>query len=276
MASSSTSSSRLGIERGVGKSYSALDPSTTLTLQQVVADTIELTDYLRARFAEERIYVVGNSWGTITGVLAAQQSPERFHAFVGTGQMVSPVATDTMFYEDTLAWAGETGNTDLVERLRANGPPPYQDLLAYETALSYEHEWNPYPELDASKELPFNLFVPENSLMDKFNGLRSFLDTFSVLYPQLHNLDFRRDVPALEVPVYMVLGAHEARGRAVPANEWFDRLQAPSKERVDFRAFGSSAPVRGAGALCRSYVARALRDERALCQGVCHGDRNRN
>jgi proline iminopeptidase len=229
-------------QRGVGKSYSALDPAATHTVNQAVADTLELTDYLRERFDEERIYLVGNSWGTILGVLAAQQSPERFHAFVGTGQMVSPVATDTMFYEDTLAWAVQTGNTDLVAKLRANGPPPYQDLLAYETALSYEHEWNPYPELDSGKELPFNLFVPENSLMDKLNGLRSFLDTFSVLYPQLHNVDFRRDVPALEVPVYMVLGAHEARGRAVPANEWFDLLQAPSKERVIFEHSGHRPP----------------------------------
>jgi proline iminopeptidase len=61
-----------------------------------------------------------------------------------------------------------------------------------------------------------NLFVPENSLMDQFNGLRLFLDTFSVLYPQLEELDFRRDVTELAVPYYMVLGAHEARGRRCP------------------------------------------------------------
>ena len=34
-------------------------------------------------------------------------------------------------------------------------------------------------------------------------------------------VDFRRDVPSLEVPVYLVAGAHEARGRAVLAEEWF-------------------------------------------------------
>ncbi len=33
--------------------------------------------------------------------------------------------------------------------------------------------------------MPANLFVPENSLMDKLNGLRGFLDTFAVLYPQV-------------------------------------------------------------------------------------------
>lgn len=225
-------------QRGAGKSYAALDPAETLTVDQVIADTIELTNHLRDRFDEEKIYLVGNSWGTILGVLAVQRQPELYHAYVGTGQMASTTETDRMFYEDTLAWAGRTGNTELTATLREQGPPPYGDLLAYEPALSHEHDWNPYPELDTSKEMPGNLFVPENSLMDRINGLRSFLDTFSVLYPQLSDTDLRRDAAILDVPVYMVIGAHEARGRAVPANEWFDLLAAPSKERVVFDRSG--------------------------------------
>jgi pimeloyl-ACP methyl ester carboxylesterase len=221
-------------QRGVGKSYAALDPVETMTVDQAVADTIELTNYLRDRFDEERIYIVGNSWGSFLGALAVQQQPELYYAFVSTGQMVSTVATDTMFYEDTLAWAERNGDTQRVAALIENGPPPYANLLDYELALSAEHDWNPYPELDTSKELPFNLFVPENSLVDKANGLRSFLDTFSVLYPQLDELDFRRNLPELQVPVYMVLGVHETRGRAIPANEWFVALEAPTKERIIF------------------------------------------
>ncbi len=77
-------------QRGTGKSYAALDPAGTFTVDQMVADTIEVTNYLRARFGQDRIYLVGNSWGTILGVLAVQQHPELYHAYVGTGQMVSP------------------------------------------------------------------------------------------------------------------------------------------------------------------------------------------
>ena len=225
-------------QRGTGKSYAALDPVKTLTPAQMVADTIELTHYLRERFDEDKIYLVGNSWGTLLGVLAVEQHPELFHAYVGTGQMVSPRETDIMFYEDTLAWAEETGNGSLVATLRENGPPPYDNLLDYEPAISHEHGWNPYPALDTSKEMPFNLFVPENTLMDRINGMRAFLDTFSILYPQLQEIDFRRDVPSLDVPVYLVLGEHEARGRAVLAREWFEMLQAPSKEMVIFEHSG--------------------------------------
>lgn len=221
-------------QRGAGKSYGALDPVETLTLDQMVSDTVEVTNYLRDRFGKEKIYLVGNSWGTLLGALVVQEHPELFHAYVGTGQMVSPRVTDVMFWEDTLAWAEATGNTDLAETLHQNGPPPYADLLRYEPAISHEHDWNPYPDLDVSKEMPGNLFVPENSLMDRINGLRSFLDTFAVLYPQIQAVDLRADVPRLQVPVYVVIGQHEARGRAVLATEWFDMLEAPQKKIVVF------------------------------------------
>ena len=225
-------------QRGVGKSYSALDPVETMTLEQAMSDTVELANYLRERFDEEKIYLVGNSWGTLLGALVVEQHPELFHAYVGTGQMVSPLETDRMFYEDSLAWAEETGNTTLVATLVENGPPPYDDLLAYEPAIAYEHDWNPYPELDMSKEMPNNLFVPENTLMDRINGLRSFLDTFSILYPQIQDVDLRQDAAALEVPVTIVLGEHEARGRAVLAVAWFEMLEAPSKDLIVFEHSG--------------------------------------
>lgn len=229
-------------QRGAGKSYGALDPVGTLTLDRAVADAIEVSEYLRHRFDKARILLTGNSWGTILGVLAVQQRPDLYHAWIGTGQMVSPAATDVMFWEDTLAWAEAKGDEALASRLRANGPPPYTDVLRYEDALSHEHDWNPYPEFDNDLEMPANLFVPEYDLMDRVNGLRAFLDTFSALYPQLQGIDFRVDVPRLEVPVYLAVGAHEARGRAVLADEWFAMLEAPSRERVVFEHSGHRPP----------------------------------
>ncbi|HSJ83186.1 MAG TPA: alpha/beta fold hydrolase [Acidimicrobiia bacterium] len=228
-------------QRGAGKSYSALDPVDTFTVDSLVADTIAVTNYLRDRFDESRIYLVGQSWGSTLGVLAVEQHPELYHAFVGVGQMVSQRETDIMFWEDALAWADETGNTGLAETLRRNGPPPYQDLMLYDPFIASEHDWNVYPEFDPNTEMPAILFVPEYSWMDRINAFKGFLDTAGTLYPQLQDLDFRRDVTLLEVPVYMVLGEHEARGRAVIAREWFELLEAPYKEGIVFEGAGHRA-----------------------------------
>lgn len=225
-------------QRGTGKSYPAIDPIETLTLDQMIADTVELSEHLADRFGREQIYLVGNSWGSLLGVMAAAERPDLYAAYVGIGQMVSPRETDILFWEDALAWADQTGDTDLANALRRNGPPPYDDLLAYEAAVGSEHQWNDYPELDLGNEMPAILFVPEYDLMDKFNGFRGFLDTFSVLYPQLQAMDLRDDTTSLGVPVFMVIGEHEARGREVLAMEWFGALDAPFKEALVFDGAG--------------------------------------
>jgi len=225
-------------QRGVGKSYPALDPVHTLTLDQMIADTHEVTRYLMDRFDEEKIYLAGNSWGTLLGVLAVQENPELYHAFIAAGQMVSVRETDIMFYEDTLQWAREAGNNTLVRKLEVIGPPPYDDLLNYEHAVGHEHDWNPYPYLNLSLEMPSNLLVPENTLIDKINGLRSFLDTFSVLYLQIQDVDLREDVANFPVPLYLALGKYESRGRSVLAVEWFNMVDAPNKEMILFEKSG--------------------------------------
>lgn len=225
-------------QRGTGKSYPSIEPIETLTLEQMIADTVELTNYLRERFDENKIYLVGNSWGTFLGTMVVQRHPELYHAYIGTGQMVNMPETDIMFWEDSLAWAERTGNSELAATLRQNGKPPYTNLLDYEPAVSHEHDWNPYPGLDTSKEMPFNTFVPENSLIDRVNAMRGLLDVFVALYPQLQEVDLRNDAPRLEIPVYIVIGKYETRGRAVPAQEWFENLEAPQKEWIVFKNSG--------------------------------------
>lgn len=232
-------------QRGAGKSYRSLDPTETLTLEQAVDDTLEVTDYLRRRFGREKIYLVGQSWGSTLGVLAVQKRPQLYHAFVGTGQMVSQRETDRIFYRDTLAWARRTGNDGLVATLTRIGPPPYERMLDYEPALSFEHEVYPYDHSrNAEGEGGFseNLFVEEYTLLEQIHLLGAFLDTFSVLYPQLQRVDFRRDVTRLDVPVYLVQGRHEAPGRALLAKEWFDLLRAPAKKLIVLDTSGHRPP----------------------------------
>ena len=232
-------------QRGTGKSYDALEPAATLTLDQMVQDTLAVTTYLRERFAKEKIYLVGSSWGTVIGTLAVQRSPEQFHAYVGTGQMVDPFATDKLMYAESIADAEARGDTGTADTLRAMGPPPYDDTLDYPVAIASNPKWMNFDhgaDYHANSEYPMSLFVSEYTLIEQLRGMAAIAETYDVLYPQLADTDFRTQVPRLDVPVYLVEGRHEAAGRETLANEWFQGLSAPSKEYVYFDDSGHTPP----------------------------------
>jgi proline iminopeptidase len=112
-------------QRGTGMSYPTIDPTSRMTLEQMVSDGVELSRLLTRRFDEQGIYLVTNSWGSTLGVLMAQRNPELFRAYVGTGQMVSEHATDQLLYQDVLAHLQRTGDQTTERKLRAWGPPPW-------------------------------------------------------------------------------------------------------------------------------------------------------
>jgi pimeloyl-ACP methyl ester carboxylesterase len=236
-------------QRGSGRSYAALDPTSSLTLEQAVADTVELSEYLRDRFSEQRIYLLGESWGTTLGVLAAQDRPDLFHAYIGSGQMVSQRETDRAIWRDLLAHANRTGNADLYDQILTLGEPPYRDTpWANSVVMGY------YPLLETpytppaayvdrgngSGVGPYGVLASEYSFIDKVNVIRGLVDMFSLMYPQLQGIDLRTDVTALEVPVYVLDGAHELTGRRDLAHEWFEGLTAPHKQLITYKDAGHS------------------------------------
>lgn len=227
-------------QRGAGKSYPSVDPTGDLTVDRLVSDGVELSAWLAARFDEQKIYLTANSWGSTLGVLMAQRRPDLFWAYVGTGQMVSQRETDRMLYAQLLEHATRTADAGLLRQLRGFGPPPYRDVLAYAKVMEYYDVIEPYPHRDAfARAQGLSGFFPqEYSLLDTWNEIRGFADMGGLVYPRLQDIDFRVDVPRLDVPVYVVAGRHELTARSRLADEWFAGLQAPVKLRFEFANSG--------------------------------------
>jgi proline iminopeptidase len=228
-------------QRGSGKSYRAIDPVSTLTIEGAVADTIAVTDHLRERFDEDRIIIAGQSYGTVPAVLAAARHPERYRAVVSTGQMVDVVETDRIFYDDVVAEARRRGDEATLERLTALDPPPYPRWEDDVAVNSLERSFFAYPEFDGHTEMTTTIWGPEYRLMDSFAAVRGLLDTYALLYPKLQQVDLREAVRELDVPLYVVVGEHESHGRVAPARVWFDQLRTPGKEWVELPASGHRA-----------------------------------
>ena len=101
---------------GAGKSFDAVKRAT-LTPERYVEDAHALALLLRERFGQEKIYVLGESWGSALGIMLVQRYPELFHAFIGTGQMVAFLENDEICYDFALQWAQKRGDAKKVETL---------------------------------------------------------------------------------------------------------------------------------------------------------------
>jgi len=69
-------------QRGTGLSFSSKIPLETMTFDQLIADVLEVTNYLRKRFNQEKIYLMSHSGVTFIDIQAAATAPELFYAYL--------------------------------------------------------------------------------------------------------------------------------------------------------------------------------------------------
>ncbi|WP_081459863.1 alpha/beta fold hydrolase [Pseudarthrobacter phenanthrenivorans] len=220
-------------EPGTGKSYGAV-PFSELDKERYVADAVALTNLLRDRFGQQKIFIYGVSWSSIIGIWLVQEHPELYHAFVSSGQMVNTTENDRMGYELALRHLDQQGDTGRAEQLRRNGPPPYRGdnvVSPYVDFLNVLNEIMGTPRFTVIVPLiPF--FVPEYGYIDKINHTRGLIETFNVVYPQLEGLDFKEQARELQVPVYFFVGRHDVNAMAALVEEYYNALNAPDKKLV--------------------------------------------
>lgn len=227
-----------------GKSYGTIN-TDAITVDTYIEDGYALTKYLCERFNQDKIYIVGESWGSALGIFLIDKAPELYHAFIGTGQMVAFVETEIMDYEMALELAQQNRDTKKIEKLEANGSPPYYGSDVTWKSAEYLNYLTSYmtqnPEIQNSGYNTFrDLFGDEYGIIDKINYFRGIVNTFNHVYPQLYKIDLRIDYKSLDVPVYFFLGRHDINAPTSLVEEYFEILDAPKKEIIWFENSGHS------------------------------------
>jgi len=222
-------------QRGAGNSCSPDVPDESLRLEQYLSDTAELVNLLRSRFGVEKIYLVGHSWGSILGVLIAERHPELFHAYVGMGQVVNMKRGEDISYRFVLDRAQAEGNEKALEEL-ASIHPPYantQELLAQRAWLSHYHG-DVYGGGGTSELVRGILFSPEYSIGKKLSFYGCAINSVDQAWSDVQKIDFIRDVPRLDLPVYFFAGRHDYNTPFELVEEFSRTLEAPHNEIVWF------------------------------------------
>ncbi len=232
-------------QRGSGISYSADIPPETLTLEQMIADTLEVTDYLRHRFGQEKIYLMGHSGGTYIGIQAAARAPELYSAYIGVAQMSNQLKSERLAYEYMLRQFKESGNAKMVQKLEeapvtmTDGTPDayraLRDPAMHSLGIGTTHDMN---SVITGILLP-SLTSREYTLGEKINMWRGKSRSgISILWDKMISTDLSKQVLELDLPVYFFEGIFDYTCSYTEAKSYFEQLKAPVK---GFYTFEQSA-----------------------------------
>lgn len=230
-------------QRGSGLSYSKQIAKTEMTPETMISDTVAVAEYLKNRFSCKKIYLMGHSWGSVLGLLAAHRHPELFYAYLGTGQIKNAYQSEQLAYSFLLNEFEKTGNQKMVHKLKkfsvdAGGElsPQYFGLRSQAMDLlgvGIMHKG--YSALQLAKDI---FSFRGYSWKEKINFFRGSAFSAQCLMPVVLKLDLSETVQQLEIPFYLFQGKFDVQTSYTLAKQLFEQIDAPTK---GFYTFHNSA-----------------------------------
>ncbi|MCF8381873.1 MAG: alpha/beta hydrolase [Bacteroidales bacterium] len=234
-------------QRGSGLSYSADIPKETMNKEQMLSDTKELTNYLRSRFGQEKIYLMGRSGGSYLGIQAVARTPELYHAYIGVGQMSDHLKSEKMAYEYMLEKYRDAGNRKMLRKLEASPVTdsiPYgylklRDQAMHLIGIGTTHEMN---------SIITGLFIPsltcrEHTLKEKFNLWKSKAQSgVHPLWDEMIATDLVNEVNEVKIPVYFFHGIYDYTVSYPLAKKFLEEIHAPLKGFYTFE-YSAHSPI---------------------------------
>ena len=231
-------------QRGSGLSYDSNAPLALVNTGQLVLDTVAVTNYLRVRFAQEKIYLMGHSGGSFIGVQTAARAPELYHAYLGVAQMTNQFESEKLAYNYMLQRFITGEDTKMVRQLNESPighapslPAAYmkvRDVAMHTLGVGTMHSMTSI----ATGLFLASLLNPEYTLGEKINLWRSKIVAGSPLWNTELATDLTKTVTRLEIPVYFFHGIHDYTVSYPLAKSYFEMMVAPVK---GFYTFSKSA-----------------------------------
>lgn len=207
-------------QRDAGRTLK-LNPSPVQpSVKLMQADTYEVIQFVTKHLNQQKIYLLGSSWGNVLGFDIVKNHPEVLHAYFASNPVISQLESEKEllgvlklhFKEDPLA------STELST---VHMPP-----VANED-MFYLRKWLFYK--DGKK------FVTSD---DFKKGFLRWSETWLPVWKEVTNIDLPKTLTAVDCPVYFFVGKDDIQTSARITTSYFSALKAPQKEMVLFEHSG--------------------------------------
>jgi pimeloyl-ACP methyl ester carboxylesterase len=235
-------------QRGGGISYSSEVTLESMTLEQLASDAIEVTNYLRDRFDQEKIYMMAHSGGTAFAIQAVERFPQLFHSYIGMAQITRQAESEVLCYKYMMEQYMTNGNSRMVAELNKYPIPENDSLILpfFNSVLrdKAQHDLG-IGTMHNMRSVIKDVFLPVwtckaytireklNIWISKFSFLRK-----TGLRNEVIQADIPAKIPKLEIPVYFFSGRYDLTVNKDLSKEYLENIVAPVK---GFYTFNESA-----------------------------------
>ena len=215
--------------RGAGKTYSRNRPQPeSMTTRQLIDDAYALIDTLRNRYDQQKIVLVGHSFGTHLGSIMVTERPEIFSAYISIGQVVDDSLAIELQEEFIREQALLKDRTDILAAIDTLDNRDYEDWL-FELGGALKNHTSVFPLIRTGLQAPEYTFTEALDIA-KGSSFSSFHMKYNVLSGSI--LD---EIVAYQVPVYFFVGVSDYTTPHELVTEYYEKVKAPAKEIVYFK-----------------------------------------
>jgi pimeloyl-ACP methyl ester carboxylesterase len=221
-----------------------------LTLDRIARDGIEAVETILRQLGAAKVILVAMSGGSIVGIKMAQQRPDLFRAYVGTGQFVNWSRQERLSYAMVLERARQRQDESAIAELEAIGAPPYADAATdairskYAGALT-DAEQRVFADLDpgvmsAARTPPADAhYVPQGlTLVDQRT---QSMATYEALRNEIARWDAREEGLTFPIPMFFFQGEQDAYSVTSEVERYVADIDAPRKMLMLMRGGGHSS-----------------------------------
>lgn len=211
-------------QRGAGKSYHPFAGHQPPTIQTFLDDLHALVRHLLERYGQEKLFLVGHSWGSVLGLTYVQRHPQWVRAYVGCGQVVDMAEGARRQLAYLRAQVRDPKVLDRLGRVDASYTQDgwLEDLL-FVTRLVVKCGGSLYGKSSYNKLVKDFILSPGYSLRDLLVRERGGLQSIQALWPELMTVSFLGQT-AFEVPIILMEGRHDHHVSSALAQEYFQTI----------------------------------------------------
>jgi pimeloyl-ACP methyl ester carboxylesterase len=241
--------------RGAGKTYSRNMPSPeSMNTRQLVDDAYTLIDTLRNRYDQDKIVLVGHSFGTHLGSIMVTERPELFSAYISIGQVVDDDRAIELQAKFIREQARLKERSDILGAIDTLDHRHYEDWI-FELGGALQNNTSFFPLLRTGLQAP-EYTMKEAMTIAKGSSFSSFHMKYNVLSGSIYD-----EIVVYEIPVYFFTGISDYTTPHELITEYYKRVRAPLKGIVYFEDSAHFPFFEEPEAFC-GYVKRLLLDQK--------------